>query len=157
MIWCASGFTESGESIDALGLKAVTDSSFKGTVVMCSSAGVTRPEWAESKRARLVGAADIPIIRLNPGGILQQKAAAERRNRLGFLDGDGSGGLLWRTVERLAYFATRLGASGLGGALVLAPVVALFLALFLACAVKALAHNLQRLFGRKKRRRRKTD
>ena len=83
--------------------------------------------------------------------------AAERLNRLGFLDGDGRGGLLWRTVERLAYFATRLGASGLGGALVLAPVVALFLALFLAFAVKALAHNLQRLFGRKKRRRRKDD
>ena len=62
-----------------------------------------------------------------------------------------------RTVERLAYFAARLGASGLGGALVLAPVVALFLALFLAFAVKALAHNLQRLFGRKKRRRRKAD
>jgi len=40
---------------------------------------------------------------------------------------------------------------------VLAPVVALFLALFLAFAVKALAHNLQRIFGRKKRRRRKTD
>ena len=86
-----------------------------------------------------------------------EKSAAERLNRLGFLDGDGSGGLLWRTVERLAYFATRLGASGLGGALLLAPVVALFLALFLAFAVKALAHNLQRLFGRKKRRRRKTD
>ena len=86
-----------------------------------------------------------------------EKSAAERLNRLGFLDGDGRGGLLWRTVERLAYFATRLGASGLGGALVLAPVVALFLALFLAFAVKALAHNLQRLFGRKKRRRRKDD
>ena len=86
-----------------------------------------------------------------------EKSAAERLNRLGFLDGDGSGGLLWRTVERLAYFATRLGASGLGGALVLAPVVALFLALFLAFAVKALAHNLQRIFGRKKRRRRKAD
>ena len=34
---------------------------------------------------------------------------------------------------------------------------ALFLALFLAFAVKALAHNLQRIFGRKKRRRRKAD
>ena len=63
--------------------------------------------------------------------------------------------LLRRTVERLAYFATRLGASGLGGALVLAPVVALFLALFLAFAVKALAHNLQRVFGRKKKRRKR--
>ena len=81
LIWCASGFTESGESIDALGLKAVTESSFKGTVVMCSSAGVTRPEWSESKSARLVGAADIPIIRLNPGGILQQKAKAEQMLR----------------------------------------------------------------------------
>ena len=127
-------------------LAAVDDAAHKGTApdaadllpaiteAVCAGSGLSAAECAEV-----------------------EKSAAERLNRLGFLDGDGSGGLLWRTVERLAYFATRLGASGLGGALVLAPVVALFLALFLAFAVKALAHNLQRLFGRKKRRRRKTD
>ena len=127
-------------------LAAVDDAAHKGTApdaadllpaiteAVCAGSGLSAAECAEV-----------------------EKSAAERLNRLGFLDGDGSGGLLWRTVERLAYFATRLGASGLGGALVLAPVVALFLALFLAFAVKALAHNLQRLFGRKKRRRRKKD
>ena len=127
-------------------LAAVDDAAHKGTApdaadllpaiteAVCAGSGLSERECAEV-----------------------EKSAAERLNRLGFLDGDGRGGLLWRTVERLAYFATRLGASGLGGALVLAPVVALFLALFLAFAVKALAHNLQRLFGRKKRRRRKTD
>ena len=127
-------------------LAAVDDAAHKGTApdaadllpaiteAVCAGSGLSERECAEV-----------------------EKSAAERLNRLGFLDGDGSGGLLWRTVERLAYFATRLGASGLGGALVLAPVVALFLALFLAFAVKALAHNLQRIFGRKKRRRRKAD
>ena len=127
-------------------LAAVDDAAHKGTApdaadllpaiteAVCAGSGLSAAECAEV-----------------------EKSAAERLNRLGFLDGDGSGGLLWRTVERLAYFATRLGASGLGGALVLAPVVAPFLALFLAFAVKALAHNLQRLFGRKKRRRRKDD
>ena len=127
-------------------LAAVDDAAHKGTApdaadllpaiteAVCAGSGLSERECAEV-----------------------EKSAAERLNRLGFLDGDGSGGLMWRTVERLAYFATRLGASGLGGALVLAPVVALFLALFLAFAVKALAHNLQRIFGRKKLRRRKAD
>ena len=125
-------------------LAAVDDAAHKGTApdaadllpaiteAVCAGSGLSAAECAEV-----------------------EKSAAERLNRLGFLDGDGSGGLLWRTVERLAYFATRLGASGLGGALVLAPVVALFLALFLAFAVKALAHNLQRVFGRKKKRRKR--
>jgi hypothetical protein len=84
-----------------------------------------------------------------------EKSAADRLNRLGFLEGDGAGGVLWKAIERLAYFSARLGASGLGGALVLAPVVALLLALFLTFIVRALAHNLQRLFGRKKRRRKR--
>ena len=46
-------------------------------VVMLSSAGVTRTEWPEAKQEALVGAADIPIIRLNPGGILDRKREAE--------------------------------------------------------------------------------
>ncbi|KAJ1451139.1 hypothetical protein M885DRAFT_530620 [Pelagophyceae sp. CCMP2097] len=44
---------------------------------MLSSAGVTRPAWADEKKERLAGAADIPIIRLNPGGILGLKVVAE--------------------------------------------------------------------------------
>ena len=44
-------------------------------VVMLSSAGVTRPGWDEAKKEKLVGAADIPIIRLNPGGILGKARA----------------------------------------------------------------------------------
>lgn len=46
-------------------------------VVMCSSAGVTRPLWSEDKKTRLVGAADIPIVRLNPLDILGSKRESE--------------------------------------------------------------------------------
>jgi len=49
----------------------------KPQVVMVSSAAVTRPTWSEEKRARLTGAADIPIIRLNPFGILDKKRRSE--------------------------------------------------------------------------------
>lgn len=35
-------------------------------VVMLSSAGVTRPAWDETKKEKLSGCADIPIVRLNP-------------------------------------------------------------------------------------------
>lgn len=47
-------------------------------IVMLSSAGVTRTGWDEAKKERLVGAADIPIIRLNPMGILEKKKEAEQ-------------------------------------------------------------------------------
>jgi len=50
-------------------------------VVMLSSAGVTRPAWDEAKKGRLDGAADIPIVRLNPFGILGKKCDAEQRLR----------------------------------------------------------------------------
>jgi hypothetical protein len=40
---------------------------------MCSSAGVTRPSWPEDKKIRYPGAADIPIVRLNPFNILNIK------------------------------------------------------------------------------------
>jgi NAD(P)-dependent dehydrogenase (short-subunit alcohol dehydrogenase family) len=46
-------------------------------VVMCSSAGVTRPTWDEAKKEMLSGAADIPIVRLNPFGILDIKRESE--------------------------------------------------------------------------------
>lgn len=42
-------------------------------VIMCSSAGVTRPSWDEEKKLRYPGAADIPIVRLNPFNILNVK------------------------------------------------------------------------------------
>lgn len=40
---------------------------------MCSSAGVTRPSWSVEKKMRYPGAADIPIVRLNPLNILNIK------------------------------------------------------------------------------------
>jgi uncharacterized protein YbjT (DUF2867 family) len=44
---------------------------------MCSSAAITRPAWDSSKKEKLPGAADIPIVNLNPGGILGDKVKAE--------------------------------------------------------------------------------
>ena len=46
-------------------------------VVMCSSAGVTRPTWSDDKKQKLIGASDIPIVRLNPGNILGIKLQSE--------------------------------------------------------------------------------
>lgn len=40
-------------------------------VIMLSSAGVTRPRWSDEKKTKLVGCADIPIVRLNPVGFVQ--------------------------------------------------------------------------------------
>lgn len=53
------------------------------SVIMCSSAGVTRPTWAEDKKQRYAGAADIPIVRLNPLGILDVKRQGEEALREG--------------------------------------------------------------------------
>ena len=53
-----------------------------GGQVMLSSAGVTRPAWSDDKKARLPGAADIPIVRLNPLGILGLKCDAEQVEKL---------------------------------------------------------------------------
>merc|ERR1719163_2255721 len=86
LIWCASGFKADGTLID---IDCVTDfgramSSGGGSlpkIALCSSAGVTRPEWPEAKKTTLIGASDIPIIRLNPGGILGQKVTAEEALR----------------------------------------------------------------------------
>ena len=50
-------------------------------VIMLSSAGVTRPSWTDAKKKRLEGCADIPIVRLNPFGILDIKAASEHSLR----------------------------------------------------------------------------
>lgn len=50
-------------------------------IVMCSSAGVTRPAWDAGKKERFPGAADIPIVRLNPFGILDTKRESEEKLR----------------------------------------------------------------------------
>ena len=71
LVWCASGFTSDGVSLDVkcmgeLPLALKVAGAADARVVMLSSAGVTRTEWPEAKQTALVGAADIPIIRLNP-------------------------------------------------------------------------------------------
>jgi hypothetical protein len=50
---------------------------------MCSSAGVTRPAWPDHKKEKYPGAADIPIVRLNPLGILDVKRQGEEALREG--------------------------------------------------------------------------
>ena len=76
-------------SIDAVGIPALAkcflDKDVAGCdypkVVMLSSAGVTRPSWDDAKKARFLGSADIPIVRLNPFGILEIKAESENKLR----------------------------------------------------------------------------
>lgn len=46
-------------------------------IVMMSSAGVTRPKWSADKKKMFPECADIPIVRLNPFGILDIKAESE--------------------------------------------------------------------------------
>lgn len=98
-VWCATGFSDSSSILDKLAalfkLKVTpkqtidiaalatigdamkSDGATSGLggprVVMCSSAAVTRPSWSDAKKQRYVGAADIPIVRLNPFGILDIK------------------------------------------------------------------------------------
>jgi uncharacterized protein YbjT (DUF2867 family) len=83
------------QSIDAIGLPAMVEAlanqntfESKGDaspllpkIVMCSSAGVTRSTWDKEKREQFIGAADIPIVRLNPFGILDVKRESEERLR----------------------------------------------------------------------------
>ena len=106
-VWCATGFSDGPssfidriknifgvavtpkKSIDAVGIVALAEAfaSIKGNndnlpkVVMLSSAGVTRPSWDDEKKALFVGAADIPIVRLNPFNILNIKAESEEKLR----------------------------------------------------------------------------
>lgn len=74
----------SPKSIDTVGISALTKAFDQCNqqdglpkVVMLSSAGVTRPSWSDEKKAKLAGCADIPIVRLNPFGILNVKAESE--------------------------------------------------------------------------------
>lgn len=107
-IWCATGFSDAtsnfnkvlglfrlsfkgGETaIDKKALSelgAILDANAAGlvpdgpSIVVCSSAGVTRPTWDEDKKRILLGAADIPIVRLNPLNILDIKRTGEEALR----------------------------------------------------------------------------
>jgi uncharacterized protein YbjT (DUF2867 family) len=81
------------KSIDAIGVQAIAKlfsetSLVNGNndnalpkVVMLSSAGVTRPTWDDKTKQRFSGAADIPIVRLNPFNILDIKRESEEKLR----------------------------------------------------------------------------
>lgn len=105
VIWCATGFSSNSSPFEALknlfGLKVMKQSidisalkiigeamkeesgatAAYPRVVMCSSAAVTRSTWSEEKKQRLIGASDIPIVRLNPFGVLDLKRQAEQTLR----------------------------------------------------------------------------
>ena len=110
-IWCATGFSDAAaspltklrrllglvtapkRSIDGAGIPAMAKAMLQTTtrpsdsdsplpkVVMLSSAGVTRPVWDQKKKELFPGAADIPIVRLNPFGILDVKRDSEEQLR----------------------------------------------------------------------------
>jgi uncharacterized protein YbjT (DUF2867 family) len=83
------------QSIDIVGMRAIgkayataassskppVNDALLPQVVMCSSAGVTRPTWDEHKKQKYPGAADIPIVRLNPFSILDRKRESENELR----------------------------------------------------------------------------
>jgi len=73
-IWCAEG---DGIAAMSSAFCREKDQTETPLVVMCSSAAITRPTWSEPKKKMFEGVADIPIVRLNPGGILGAKVAAE--------------------------------------------------------------------------------
>lgn len=81
------------QPIDTIGLPAIAQC-FTGPVVngdginsafpkvvMLSSAGVTRTQWDDETKQQFIGAADIPIVRLNPFGILDIKRESEEKLR----------------------------------------------------------------------------
>eukprot|EP00931_Biecheleriopsis_adriatica_P027241 TRINITY_DN16417_c0_g1_i1.p1 TRINITY_DN16417_c0_g1~~TRINITY_DN16417_c0_g1_i1.p1 ORF type:complete len:377 (+),score=61.87 TRINITY_DN16417_c0_g1_i1:27-1157(+) len=74
-VWCAEG--EAGLSSISRAFAAKGSLDGQPRLVMCSSAAVTRPSWSTAKKQQFPGVADIPIVRLNPNGILGKKAAAE--------------------------------------------------------------------------------
>lgn len=82
---------EGKNSLDSVGLSNLANGILKiqdgvadvdgPNIIMCSSAGVTRPSWSESKKEKYAGCADIPIVRLNPFNILNIKANSEENLR----------------------------------------------------------------------------
>eukprot|EP00635_Sarcinochrysidales_sp_CCMP3193_P014543 CAMPEP_0118913922 /NCGR_PEP_ID=MMETSP1166-20130328/14506_1 /TAXON_ID=1104430 /ORGANISM="Chrysoreinhardia sp, Strain CCMP3193" /LENGTH=342 /DNA_ID=CAMNT_0006853487 /DNA_START=39 /DNA_END=1067 /DNA_ORIENTATION=- len=101
VVWTATGFSDAGSPLSKL--KSLVDSLMakpatafdakalavigevatkkKARVICCSSAAVTRPSWSEEKKKRFVGAADIPIVRLNPLDVLNIKLEGEEALR----------------------------------------------------------------------------
>lgn len=87
--------TNAQATIDAVGLPALGEGLSKSPkrtlskggddvlpkIIMLSSAGVTRPSWSEEKKLALEGSAGIPIVRLNPFGILGIKKESEETLR----------------------------------------------------------------------------
>ena len=54
--------------------------------MLLSSAAVTRPEWNEEQRNSFPEAYGIPIVQLNPEGILNYKLKGERVSHAGDLN-----------------------------------------------------------------------
>ena len=77
----AVGLPALGEALSKSGSKSATDGQELPKIVMLSSAGVTRPDWDDEKKLALEGAAAIPIVRLNPFGILGVKKESEEKLR----------------------------------------------------------------------------
>ncbi|KAL9187312.1 hypothetical protein ACHAXT_001415 [Thalassiosira profunda] len=81
----AVGLPALGEGLSKTPKRTLANGSDKSVplpkVVMLSSAGVTRPDWDEAKTAALEGSAGIPIVRLNPFGILGVKRESEEKLR----------------------------------------------------------------------------
>jgi len=75
-IWCAEG-RQGLTAMSKAFASRPSRSSGSPRVVMCSSAAVTRPTWSEKQKSQFSGAADIPIVRLNPGGLLDEKRNTE--------------------------------------------------------------------------------
>lgn len=73
----AVGLPALGEGLAKSPKRATADGRALPKVVMLSSAGVTRPDWTDEKKSALEGSAGIPIVRLNPFGILGVKAESE--------------------------------------------------------------------------------
>jgi uncharacterized protein YbjT (DUF2867 family) len=65
----------------ALDVAAKAAEASGGRLVFLSSASVTRPAWSAAKREAYEAVADIPIVRLNPFGVLDLTRLAEQRVR----------------------------------------------------------------------------
>jgi len=86
VVWCATGLASDGSTlIDQISLPTLAKALPKvsrdapPTCVMLSSAAVTRPGWSSRKQKRFERSYDIPIVRLNPAGILGKKLNAEKK------------------------------------------------------------------------------
>ena len=87
-IWCATGLTADKLLIDQVSLPTLAKAlprvsrDAAPNCVMLSSAAVTRPSWSSRKQKRFARSYDIPIVRLNPAGILGKKLNAEKKRHL---------------------------------------------------------------------------